>query len=89
MTKMVSGLTAALIAGIPTILGIIATIVAWKLNPQRRIYDQLDAVYDNIDTLEKTRDDALANNEADRLSVATSGLILLRKKKVELRSRLK
>lgn len=86
---MVSSLTAALIAGIPTILGIIATIVAWKYNPKKRIYDQLDAIYDNLEGLQKARDEALASNDTDRLTVATSGIIELRKKKAELRERLR
>lgn len=86
---MVSSLTAALIAGIPTILGIIATIVAWNLNPKRKIYALLDNVYNDIDDLEKLRDQALAQNDIDRLTVVTSGLISLRNKKSELKERLK
>lgn len=86
---MVSSLTAALIAGIPTILGILATVVAWNLNPKRKIYALLDNVYNDIDDLEKLRDQALAQNDIDRLTVVTSGLIALRKKKSELKERLK
>jgi len=86
-----SGLLAAIIGGIPTILGIIATVIAYKFNPRnieleqkRKIYAELDGIYKKHDELRSDRDLALARNDTDALTRITAELISLRVRKNEL-----
>ena len=90
-----SAIWAAIIGGIPTILGIIATIVAYKFNPKnieleskRKIYAELDGIYKKHDELRADRDLALARNDTDELTRITAELISLRVKKSSLLQRL-
>lgn len=78
----------ALIAGIPTILGIIGVVVAWKFNPRRQLYADADALFINWEKLNVIRDKALSTNDSDSLTVVTAQLIELRKRKTEILQRL-
>lgn len=77
-----------LAAIIPSALGIIATIVAWKLNPRRKLYDEIDAIYLKREKLYVERDEALKSNNSDQLTAITVALNELRERKKELLQRL-
>ena len=76
---------AAIIAGI---VGIISTILAWNLNPKRKIYAELDSIYKELEKLYARRDRALQANNNDELTIATSLIIGLCQRKTILLQRL-
>lgn len=69
-------------------LGIISTIVAWNLNPKRRLYQEIDEIYRQLEILYGKRDEALANNDSDTLSVVTDSIVRLCSRKAVLLKRL-
>jgi len=73
---------------ISSVVGIIATIVAWNLNPRRKAYAELDDIYRQLDALYLKRDDALKTNDSDTLTVVTDGIIRLCNRKTILLQRL-
>ena len=73
---------------ISSVLGIVATILAWNLNPRRRLYAELDDIYKKLNALYKRRDDALASNDNDALAIVTSEFLLLASRKNDLLKRL-
>lgn len=84
-----SALTTALIAGIPTLLGIAATIIAWKFNPRQKLYTEIDAIYLRQEALYVQRDQALFKNDSDTLTAVTAELNGLRERKKDLLQRLR
>jgi len=80
---------ALIIAILPTLLGIIATVVAWKLNPKRIIYTELDSIYRELEKLYGRRDKALLGNDTDELTIVNSLIIKLIERKNTLLARLK
>jgi hypothetical protein len=78
-------MVSTIIAGV---VGITSTILAWKLNPRRRTYAELDSVYTQLEKLYKRRDKALAENNSDELTAVTVDIIRLRKKSHDLLQRL-
>lgn len=77
-----------MIAIIASALGIIGTLVAWKFNPRRVIYSELDAIYKRLDGLYGERDKALAENDSDTLTRVTADIIGLCQRKNTLLQRL-
>lgn len=76
---------------IASVIGIISTIVAYKLNPKnieaekkRKIYAEIDSIYKKLDELRADRDVALAGNDTDSLTRITAELISLRVRKNSL-----
>jgi len=74
-----------LIAGV---VGIIATILAWNLNPKRKIYAELDSIYKQLEECYVKRDKALADNDMPALSIVTADIVRLRTRKADLHKRL-
>jgi len=73
---------------IATALGIISTIVAWKLNPRRVIYAELDNIYKQLEVCYAKRDKALSDGDNNSLSVAVNDICRLRSRKSTLSKRL-
>lgn len=74
---------------ISSVLGIIATIVAWNLNPRRRVYAELDEIYKELEKLYVRRDKALQTNNSDELTIVTDLIISLCSRKAVLLQRLR
>jgi len=69
---------------IASVLGIIGTILAWNLNPRRKLYAELDDIYRQLENLYVLRDKALKNNDSDLLTVATGSIVELCQRKAVL-----
>lgn len=78
-----------MLTAITVALGIISTIVAWRLNPKRRLYAELDTIYKNLEVSYAKRDKALAENDMDTLSIVTADIIKLCERKNILLQRLR
>lgn len=50
-------------------LGIISTITAWKLNPRRVLYAELDNIYKDLEEWYAKRNQALANHNSDDVTI--------------------
>lgn len=73
-----------IIAGV---VGIISTVFAWSLNPKRKVYEELDDIYRQLEECYEKRDSALVANDADTLTVVTSIILRLRTRKADLLQR--
>lgn len=73
---------------ITAVVGLASTIVAWVLNPKRKLYADLDFVYKELDRLYDARDKALAANDTGVLTVVTDLLIRVHNRKALLLQRL-
>ena len=78
-----------MLAAITAVLGIIATLLAWFMNPKRRLYAELDSIYKELEKLYVRRDKALQNNNSDELTIVTSLIVSLCARKAILLQRLK
>lgn len=78
-----------MIAIITGVVGIIATVLAWVLNPKRRIHAELDNIYRQLEELYTKRDEALVNHDNDTLTVVTDGIMRLCARKTILLQRLR
>ena len=70
------------------IAGIVGTVLAWMLNPKRRLYAELDGIYNELEALYVKRDDALQANDSDTLTVVTDAIVRLCARKAVLLQRL-
>lgn len=70
------------------LLGIIGTVWAWYANPRRQLYAEADSIFIKWEKLNVIRDKALSTNDSDSLTVVTSQLNELRKRKTEVLQRL-
>jgi len=77
------------IAIITTILGIVSTVLAWTLNPKRRLYAELDSIYKELEVLYEKRDKALQEHDGDTLTIVTASIIKLRDRKASIFQRLR
>ena len=75
----------SIVAGL---VGIAGTILAYRLNPKQKLYDQLDRLKKRVSIAEKERDIALSKNDSDRLSIAVNQLVELRKSQSDIFKRL-
>jgi hypothetical protein len=69
------------------IAGIISTLLAYFLNPQRHkdnLRRQLIDTYQQLEVWERKRDEALQKNDSDGLTIATDTILRLRKVKADL-----
>ncbi len=66
------------------VIGIISTLLAWFLNPKRRIQAELDAISKKLEVLYVQRDEALQKNDSDSLTAITSQLVKLYARKAVL-----
>jgi len=69
------------------IAGIISTLLAWCLSPQRKkdnLCKQLVGIYKQLEDLERKRDEALHKNDNDTLTIVTADIIRLRDTKADL-----
>lgn len=73
---------------IASILGIVSTVLAWNLNPKRKIYAELDSIYKQLEVCYEIRDKALAENDSDTLTIVTSDILRLATRKNTLLQRL-
>ena len=74
------------------IAGIISTLLAYFLNPQRHkdnLRRQLIDTYQQLEVWERKRDEALQKNDSDTLTLVTQKIIDLRKQKQILLDQLK
>lgn len=77
-----------MIALITGIIGLIATLAAWFLNPRRLVYAELDGIYVYLDKLYLRRDKALQNNDSNELTIVTQEIEKLATRKAVLIKRL-
>ena len=75
----------ALITGI---VGLLATLAAWFLNPRRVLYAEIDQVYKDLEADYVKRDKALAENDSANLTIITADIIRLAMLKEKLLKRL-
>jgi len=73
---------------IATVLGIVSTVLAWRLNPKRLMYAELDSIFKTLDKLYGERDEALAKNDSDTLTRVTAVIVQLAQRKNALLQRL-
>lgn len=75
-----------------SVLGIAGTILAWRLNPKRRIYVELDDIYSTLAKpggLWEQLATALRDNNKANLTVLTLMITELQSRAVQLQTRLK
>jgi hypothetical protein len=60
---------------ISAVLGIAGTLLAWFLNPKRRMYAELDGIYQRLEELYRQRDKALVNKDSDTLTIVTNLIV--------------
>jgi len=77
-----------MIALITGVVGIVATLLAWFLNPRRQLYAKIDDVYKQLEECYVKRDKALATNDSDSLTLVTADIIRLCTLKTSLFQRL-
>lgn len=70
------------------VLGILGTLIAWYFNPKRIFYSQLDTIYKQLEGLYAKRDEALAKNDSDTLTIVTADILRLCTSKAVLLKRL-
>jgi hypothetical protein len=70
------------------VIGIVATLLAWFLNPRRQLYAQIDQVYKDLEADYVKRDIALAANDSDTLTIVTFDILRLCTLKTRLLQRL-
>ena len=78
-----------MLALLSSVLGIIATIVAWNLNPRRRLYEELDSIYKELEKLYVRRDKALESNNSNELTIVNFLIVQLLTRKATLFQRLR
>ena len=78
-----------MIAIIASVLGILSTLVAWNLNPRRRLYAELDKIYAELERCYAQRDKALTENNTDILTAVTARIIELCKRKNTILERIR
>ncbi len=66
------------------LLGIISTVLIYKLNPKNQAKEQLAIVVSEIDIWEKRRDEALSKNNSDDLTTAVTVLCRLQHNKADI-----
>ena len=66
-----------MLTAIAGIIGIIATILAWSLNPKRRIQAELDSITQQLVVLYRSRDEALIKHDNDALTIITADIVRL------------
>jgi hypothetical protein len=76
-----------MIALITGVVGIISTLLAWNLNPRRKLYAELDNIYAQLEKLYVKRDKALASGDASALVIVVADIIKLRDRKAVLLQR--
>lgn len=69
------------------VIGILGTVIAWYLNPNRQRYAELDKIFIELDGLYKKRDVALEKNDNDILTAVAVRINELRKRKDALLQR--
>lgn len=70
------------------VVGIISTFLAWKLNPRRALYEELDEIYRKLDVAYAQRDEALSKNDSGHLVLAISDITRLFLRKGEILQRI-
>lgn len=66
---------------IAALTGLVTTLVAYFINPERRKTEELRKIFSALDDLYKRRDIALEKNDTDTLAVVLDRIIeLLRRK---------
>jgi hypothetical protein len=78
-----------MIALITGALGAISTLLAWFLNPRRRLYAELDTIYKRLEACYEKRDKALQNGDNDTLTIVFADIVKLCQRKAVLLQRLK
>ena len=77
-----------MLTAITAALGIISTLLAWFLNPKRRLYAELDEIYKELEKIYVRRDKALQSGDSDELTIVTSLIVSLVERKAILIKRL-
>jgi len=73
-----------MLAAITAALGIIATLLAWFMNPKRQLYTELEGIYKELEVLYVKRDKALVDNDSDTLTIVTADIIRLCARKARI-----
>lgn len=71
------------------IVGIASTFFAWKFNPRRAMYSELDGIYRKLEILYAQRDEALVNNDTDNLTLVVASITKLLFRKSEIFQRIR
>ena len=66
---------------ITAVFGIVSTLLAWFLNPKRKMYAQIDSIYKELEMLYVKRDEALAANDINAISDIAARIVGLRDEK--------
>lgn len=69
---------------IAAVIGLITTLVAYFINPERRRTEDLNRIFSALDDLYRRRDVALEKNDTDTLAVILDRIIELRRRKDRL-----
>jgi type II secretory pathway pseudopilin PulG len=72
---------------VTAVLGILSTLLAYFLAPQRKkdkLRQQLVDVYKDLEALERKRDEALQSNDTAMLTIITNNIIKLRNCKANI-----
>lgn len=67
-------------------IGLITTLVAYFINPERRKTEELNKIFKELDDLYVVRDIALEKNDQDSLTIAMSKILKLKSRKTALMS---
>jgi hypothetical protein len=78
-----------MIALITGMVGIASTILAWFLNPRRKLYAELDSIYKTLEVCYEKRDKALQNGDNDTLTIVFADIVKLCQRKAVLLQRLR
>ncbi len=65
-------------------IGIASTLVAYYFNPKRMMYAELDGIAKKWEALNVKRDEALAKNDSDSLTIINASIDILRARQTVL-----
>ena len=71
------------------LIGIVGTVLMYRLNPRQKIWDELDRLSRVKIELERRRDEALKIHDNDSLTIAGNELIKLQNDQTSLLQRLR
>lgn len=76
----------AIVSGL---IGIVGTVLVYKLNPRQQIWDELDRLSKVKLDLERKRDEALKTHDSGQLTINGNALIQLQNDETRLLQRLR
>ena len=70
------------------VLGIAGTLVAYFFNPKKKLWDEMDKIYDALEISYAKRDKALLDHDSETATIADSEILALKLRKKVLKERL-